>query len=513
MKGKSPSSAAFFNARFCTKGHNEEERDRSQLHISHLKSNCIFKFFLLELIRKTIQNVSRDSSKLFMSPVTHNIALYIAMESGMDNTPAPPLVMSQQQQCTSRCAGVEGRTRWDSIPSHLRIQVLHVDPDIIVISKPCNLRSVPGHAKPPPTSAKRKRPSNDEDEDEDDDDDDDDVRDKPRKTAQEAWVDAIRTFRSPSSSSSGNENDDDETEETRLLLTNLANTHHVSGVPRKPKLFIRYCERNMHRLLPCLKQPLISIETIAQAALGRIKERHVELLNLPEPTPDEDSAYGQLKLLGYETHDEEMEMKGDKISTKGMIYVVHRLDCETSGVMVFARNETSASRLCQAWRERDQVKKLYLAKVVGEWPPFETDGVKHGTIELPLAPSSTERLKWQVVTTGGKPSITHWRLLLENGSSMEQRQKESTTSRSPSVTLELEPVTGRTHQLRIAVSVVGSGILGDSLYGDAPIHYDPTNLNSNRPTLHLHAYKLSFPHPKTGQRMDFIASPIPWDTN
>jgi tRNA pseudouridine32 synthase/23S rRNA pseudouridine746 synthase len=176
--------------------------------------------------------------------------------------------------------------------------------------------------------------------------------------------------------------------------------------------------------------------------------------------------------------------------------------------MVFARNETSASRLCQAWRERDQVKKLYLAKVVGEWPPFESDGMKHGTIEFSLAPSSTERLKWQVVSTGGKPSITHWRLLLEN--SRMEHQKESTSR--PGVTLELEPITGRTHQLRIAVSVVGSGILGDSLYGDAPIEFDRTNFNLNRPTLHLHAYKLSFPHPKTGQRMDFIASPIPWDT-
>jgi hypothetical protein len=212
------------------------------------------------------------------------------MESGMDK-PAPHLVLSQQQQCTSRC-GEEGRARWDSIPLHLRIQVLHVDPDILVISKPCNLRSVPGHAKPPPTSAKRKRPANDED-------DDDDVHDKPRKTAQEAWVDAIRTFRSSSSAGNENDDDDDETEETRLLLTNLANTNHVSGVPRKPKLFTRYCERNLHRLLPS------------------------------EPTPDEDSAYGQLKLLGYETHDEEiMEIKGDKISTKGMIYIVHRLDCE-----------------------------------------------------------------------------------------------------------------------------------------------------------------------------------------
>jgi hypothetical protein len=211
-----------------------------------------------------------------------------------------------------------------------------VDPDILVISKPCNLRSVPGHAKPPPTSAKRKRPANDNE-------DDDDVHDKPRKTAQEAWVDAIRTFRSSSSAGNENDDDDDETEETRLLLTNLANTNHVSGVPRKPKLFTRYCERNLHRLLPSLKQqPSLSmshetkkasnpimIETIAQAALGRIKERHVQLLNLPEPTPDEDSAYGQLKLLGYETHDEEiMEIKGDKISTKGKIYIVHRLDCE-----------------------------------------------------------------------------------------------------------------------------------------------------------------------------------------
>jgi 23S rRNA-/tRNA-specific pseudouridylate synthase len=173
--------------------------------------------------------------------------------------------------------------------------------------------------------------------------------------------------------------------------------------------------------------------------------------------------------------------------------------------MVFAKNEGTASFLSKAWRERDRVSKHYLA-VVQNWPPYHKDGHTSGTIDVPLAPSE-ERLKWKVVGQGeGKSSVTKWKVL-ENVKLVvlqEQEQQHASNTTKALVVLELQPITGRTHQLRIHCAHVGSGICGDSLYGTSRVQFDPLGGGQ----LHLHACKLSFPHPKNEEQLcEFGSSP------
>lgn len=161
--------------------------------------------------------------------------------------------------------------------------------------------------------------------------------------------------------------------------------------------------------------------------------------------------------------------------------------------MVFARDEQAASKLCQAWREHGEVSKIYLARVK-DWPPFHKENQLEGRIDEPLAPSE-ERLKWKV-QKNGKPCTTLWKI---HGLS------PPANSDSNSVVLQLTPLTGRTHQLRVHCAHVGSGIEGDSLYGDKRIKWKPQQACTT--VLCLHARKLSFPHPRSGERMEFISLP------
>ena len=135
---------------------------------------------------------------------------------------------------------------------------------------------------------------------------------------------------------------------------------------------------------------------------------------------------------------------------------------------------------------------------------------------MPLSPNiDGERLKWQV-HPGGKPCQTFWRVVLEQ--QQQQRSSHKTTSvpnptptETPTlnntdqlITLELKPLTGRTHQLRVHCAAVGSGIEGDSLYGDIPIDWAGYRCRKNRcESLQLHACRLSFLHPCTGDRVEF----------
>lgn len=157
--------------------------------------------------------------------------------------------------------------------------------------------------------------------------------------------------------------------------------------------------------------------------------------------------------------------------------VVHRLDMATSGLMVFARGAGMQRRLSQMFQERE-VDKRYIAVVSGKLEQ------EVGEINLPLASDWPNRPRQMVDDELGKPSLTCYRML----------GMEGDRSR-----LELEPITGRTHQLRVHLAAIGHPILGDALYGDA----------SSAARLLLHACSLSFNHPVNGEPLNF-SSPAPF---
>lgn len=154
--------------------------------------------------------------------------------------------------------------------------------------------------------------------------------------------------------------------------------------------------------------------------------------------------------------------------------VVHRLDMATSGLMVFARGEAMQRRLSQMFRERT-VDKRYVAIVTGELV------AAYGEIDLPIAEDWPNRPRRKIDRAEGKPSLTRYRLLAFDVA--------SNTSR-----VELEPVTGRTHQLRLHLAAIGHPILGDALYGDA----------NSAPRLLLHASTLGFSHPQSNAPLNFV---------
>jgi tRNA pseudouridine32 synthase/23S rRNA pseudouridine746 synthase len=342
------------------------------------------------------------------------------------------------------------------VPKHLRIRVLHDadDDGFMVIDKPCNLRSVPGLAN---TTVNTKNAPGTKSPGE------------QRRTAQEAWVLAIQSF---GDLKGGNDNDNENSVSIQCLQRLAKNG--AKSVPRKFKLFQRYLERNQKQLMLSVEE-----ELLVEAMFQKIVTRQRPLLNLPEPTKHEESALGQLILMGYGRR--RQDNTTNEREAKNSLRVVHRLDCETSGVMVFAKNEATASFLSKAWRDRDRVTKHYLA-LVKEWPPYHKDKQTEGSIDVPLAPKKEERLKWKATNkedNDGKASITHWKVLEDN----------ITIKESKGVVLQLQPVTGRTHQLRIHCAHIGSGIVGDSLYGRNQVEFDQGQF------LHLHAWKLSFPRP------------------
>jgi tRNA pseudouridine32 synthase/23S rRNA pseudouridine746 synthase len=154
---------------------------------------------------------------------------------------------------------------------------------------------------------------------------------------------------------------------------------------------------------------------------------------------------------------------------------VHRLDMSTSGLLLVARGAAMHSALSRLFRER-QVAKHYLAEVEG---CLETSA---GEIELPLICDWPNRPRQKVDFEIGKHSLTRYRLV-----SIDHERK---TSR-----VDLEPVTGRSHQLRVHMAALGHPILGDELYGRG----DP----ETGERLHLHATDLAFIHPLTGENLQF----------
>ncbi len=159
--------------------------------------------------------------------------------------------------------------------------------------------------------------------------------------------------------------------------------------------------------------------------------------------------------------------------------IVHRLDMMTSGLLVLARETLAHATLSAAFRDR-AVHKRYEALVHGRLSPPE------GEIELPLAVDWPNRPRQVVCHRSGKPSLTRYRVV---GETVEGFTR-----------VALEPVTGRTHQLRVHLAALGHPIAGDPFYG---------RTGDTAPRMMLHACGLEFAHPDTGAPLAF-ASAVPF---
>lgn len=158
------------------------------------------------------------------------------------------------------------------------------------------------------------------------------------------------------------------------------------------------------------------------------------------------------------------------------VLLIHRLDSDTSGVMVFAR--TSAAQVSLAGQfERRETTKQYVARVAG------VVAGEQGTVDLPLIVDWPNRPRQHVNHATGRAALTEWQVL----------------ARAPGETrMRLIPHTGRTHQLRVHMAEIGHPILGDVLYEGPPA-----------PRLMLHAETLGFRHPVSGEAVTFTA-PCPF---
>ena len=159
--------------------------------------------------------------------------------------------------------------------------------------------------------------------------------------------------------------------------------------------------------------------------------------------------------------------------------VVHRLDEATSGLMVFARSAAAQRSLGLAFEKR-QVGKRYVAVVRGRMNGLE------GVIELPVGPDWPNRPRQRVDTEHGRTAVTRWHVLEVDDAGERTR-------------LQLEPLTGRTHQLRVHLQSIGHTIIGDALYGCVGI--------APPQRLLLHAAGLAFPHSVTGEFCSFVSPP------
>ena len=162
--------------------------------------------------------------------------------------------------------------------------------------------------------------------------------------------------------------------------------------------------------------------------------------------------------------------------------VVHRLDFDTSGIMVFARNRAAHAAIARQFQERETFK-IYTALVAGVLSPAE------GRVDLPIAPDPEARPKCKVCLQTGKPSLTHYRALAYDAAGNATR-------------VWLKPETGRSHQLRLHMSALGHPILGCDFYGS-----DSSRQAADR--LLLHATTLGFTRPDNGLWLQ-MDSPCPF---
>ncbi len=183
---------------------------------------------------------------------------------------------------------------------------------------------------------------------------------------------------------------------------------------------------------------------------------------------------------------------GENLSTRGgpsRPGIVHRLDKDTSGILLIAKNNFVHEELAQQFKER-KIQKTYLALV---WGRFKD---KEGEISAPVGRSPTHRKKMSIFSPTGKEALTRYKVLKEF---------------SDLTFLKIMPLTGRTHQIRVHLSFLGHPIVGDQLYGGKK--FTGSSLQLFRKKIQrtmLHAHSLKFLHPVYNHQIE-VASPLPED--
>lgn len=159
--------------------------------------------------------------------------------------------------------------------------------------------------------------------------------------------------------------------------------------------------------------------------------------------------------------------------------VVHRLDMATSGLLIFAKHKEAERAMSQLFQTR-KIKKYYIALVDGKIEP-------QGSVDVPLITDWVNRPKQKVDFEQGKSAHTNFLRLAFD----EKKQRSR---------VQLEPVTGRSHQLRVHMQHLGHSILGDKLYHPNPYHFE-------LPRMALHASYLEFTQPCSGQHIQLELTP------
>lgn len=228
-------------------------------------------------------------------------------------------------------------------------------------------------------------------------------------------------------------------------------------------------------------------ETSLPTTIGNLYEDDsIIIVEKPSGMPSVPGLDGRISLqeiLSYR-----MEVQNE--STLATIHAVHRLDMDTSGVMVFAKTAEAAVNLRRQFEEHT-IRKTYMARVsAGTDIPSKTG---KGAIDLPLSPDYDERPRQKIDFRQGKPAHTEYEIVRIN--------EDGTAD------LLLHPHTGRTHQLRVHCAHhlgLGRPIVGDLLYGGHSV-YD-CNADKGVPgRLCLHALSITFRHPETGQELTFTS--------
>lgn len=208
--------------------------------------------------------------------------------------------------------------------------------------------------------------------------------------------------------------------------------------------------------------PDVPLEILYQDASLLVANKPAGLLSVPGKGPDKaDCLIARLRVVAPE------------------VLLVHRLDTDTSGVMVFAMSPAAQASLGQQFEKR-QTKKIYIARLWGLLEPRE------GRVDLPLTVDWPNRPRQHVNHETGRPAQTDWRVVKYGRAETRVR---------------LMPLTGRSHQLRVHMASLGHPILGDPLY--AGVEVPPF------PRLMLHAESLRVRHPESGKSLTF-SSPCPF---